>query len=979
MGHNALHYSKAKGKSHVRRILQSVNQPDEQDDLSNCIAYGEGNLNLPEIKDRNSTPRKRKAPPPPNKAKPCMYPEMAQDNKEKKREKDCSQTKPQRKKKNSPALQEQTIHIPQEQKTPIAHGNCISKTQEPVDPDSQEQINPELEKQVTLDLEESISQKTLVAFIPDLQEEDMSHRMEPFVSNPEEKNTPDSQEQNDSTMYNPCIPSFQEHNVIDISNTEQGHQQLLLLQDVMQQAADNAEMEYDLDILEPPADSSGAERKFDVMLPASDYSGTEHELFIQSTNHITGVTEKELEELQKEVQFLKEENKELQERIKILEDYERDGGDMDSSADFVPVVLFDSLQREYDRVQEQLREAHNSLQSLQNSTESFTYPSCKLAPTETVEQLDEVQTNYTPTLLETNYTQKFQHNESQKNEDKEMSENIISLQESTKQWEEAEKELRRLRENEEKYKVIEEEWKEMQVIKQQNTEMEEELKRLKKNEKKYMEMIEALEKSKGGEKLGICIEELGNMQEKEEIGIEKQDKASVLQKNDGQSTVKLKGEIKAIQEQMHIVTFNMQNAGQNMSDGWVQVREKDIEQLKTVTDKYQVLIKEIMDQLQLIQRESDEAQKQLREAHASLLSKDKHIKELQDNQKEAEAAINSEAILKSQLETDYKRAEAELVKLRDYQNEVQDLYKLIDNLRKEAQDLKDQLECAQLSDKCLTSQQYDQRCLNQVEEQLAQTQERLMKALQELQIMQQNTVTIQEHHQMQESLSCEVQDLKIKVRQLDQKLKSREKEIELLQRELDAVQIKDQTNEALKNEVNSLTKKLSELSKQHERTSTEVFQVQREALFMKSEKQAAEEQLEKVQCEKERIQGQLLQLQKEKCHNVEQSVETDKKISELSQEIISLKEALQRNTLKATEKIIDDNQKEGQQQQKLLKEMECLQLKIKTMKQNQIEEERHHGSVIAIYRDYLLRAVQGQINEDAMRIINQILQMHLRR
>uniref|UniRef100_A0A8C3HBM6 Uncharacterized protein n=1 Tax=Chrysemys picta bellii TaxID=8478 RepID=A0A8C3HBM6_CHRPI len=41
----------------------------------------------------------------------------------------------------------------------------------------------------------------------------------------------------------------------------------------------------------------------------------------------------------------------------------------------------------------------------------------------------------------------------------------------------------------------------------------------------------------------------------------------------------------------------------------------------------------------------------------------------------------------------------------------------------------------------------------------------------------------------------------------------------------------------------TLTLKLSDLERKHEKTCTEVFQVQREALFMKSEKHAAEAQL----------------------------------------------------------------------------------------------------------------------------------------
>ncbi|KAM5308016.1 ankyrin repeat domain-containing protein 24 isoform 3-T3 [Glossophaga mutica] len=137
--------------------------------------------------------------------------------------------------------------------------------------------------------------------------------------------------------------------------------------------------------------------------------------------------------------------------------------------------------------------------------------------------------------------------------------------------------------------------------------------------------------------------------------------------------------------------------------------------------------------------------------------------------------------------------------------------------------------------------------------------------------------------------------------------------------------------------------------------------VQREALFMKSERHAAEAQLATAE---QQLRG--LRTEAEKARQaqsraqeaLDRAKEKDKKITELSKEVFSLKEALK-----------------GQPAAPGSPEVEALRGQVKAL-QGQLEEAaRDHSAVVALYRSHLLYAIQGQMDEDVQRILSQILQM----
>ncbi|KAG6934847.1 ankyrin repeat domain 24, partial [Chelydra serpentina] len=96
-------------------------------------------------------------------------------------------------------------------------------------------------------------------------------------------------------------------------------------------------------------------------------------------------TEELLATLQGQVQSLTMQNQELLEKIQILENYEKDESDVGPSEDFVPIVLYDALKSEFDRLGEQHAEAQAALQALEGSRPHGA--SCELVPVETYKQL----------------------------------------------------------------------------------------------------------------------------------------------------------------------------------------------------------------------------------------------------------------------------------------------------------------------------------------------------------------------------------------------------------------------------------------------------------------------------------------------------------------------------------------------------------------------------------------------------------------
>ncbi|EPQ03084.1 Ankyrin repeat domain-containing protein 24 [Myotis brandtii] len=251
---------------------------------------------------------------------------------------------------------------------------------------------------------------------------------------------------------------------------------------------------------------------------------------------------------------------------------------------------------------------------------------------------------------------------------------------------------------------------------------------------------------------------------------------------------------------------------------------------------------------------------------------------------------------------------------------------------------------------------------------LAEACEEARRGLAELreasEVLRQSAVPASEHHRLQE----EALELRGRAASLEQEVVATGKEAARLRAELERERVgsvsrleHERIVGALQADVARLQGQLEELGRRHEKTSAEVFQVQREALFMKSERHAAEAQLATAE---QQLRG--LRTEAEKARQaqsraqeaLDRAREKDKKITELSKEVFSLKEALK-----------DQPAVPGSS------EVEALRGQVEAL-QGQLEEAaREHSAVVALYRSHLLHAIQGQMDEDVQRILSQILQM----
>ncbi|XP_040846149.1 ankyrin repeat domain-containing protein 24 [Ochotona curzoniae] len=230
--------------------------------------------------------------------------------------------------------------------------------------------------------------------------------------------------------------------------------------------------------------------------------------------------------------------------------------------------------------------------------------------------------------------------------------------------------------------------------------------------------------------------------------------------------------------------------------------------------------------------------------------------------------------------------------------------------------------------------------------------------------LRQASVPAAEHHRLQE----EALELRGRAAGLEQEVVATGKEAARLRAELErertgsvARSEHERVTGALRADVARLEAQLEELGRKHEKTSAEVFQVQREALFMKSERHAAEaqlataeQQLRGLRTEAERAR----QAQSRAQEALDKAKEKDKKITELSKEVFNLKEALKE-----------------QPAAQATPEVQALREQVATLQQQLEDAARNHCAVVALYRSHLLYAIQGQMDEDVQRLLSQILQM----
>ncbi|KAL4658966.1 ankyrin repeat domain-containing protein 24 [Arapaima gigas] len=233
----------------------------------------------------------------------------------------------------------------------------------------------------------------------------------------------------------------------------------------------------------------------------------------------------------------------------------------------------------------------------------------------------------------------------------------------------------------------------------------------------------------------------------------------------------------------------------------------------------------------------------------------------------------------------------------------------------------------------------------------------------QMRTVRQDLISKEEHEKVKVSpVLCSLEDSERSARAAQDALRQRDTELQELRSQRSVSREEHEAQRlSLQAEINALTAQLADLAQKHEKTCTEVFQVQREALFNKSERQAAEAQLAKVQKQLADLQAQSSHIQ-ELHKGIQDSQglvkEKDHKITELSKEVFRLKEAL------------------GALSPPLgLSSSAALQSRVAALTQQLKDLEQKHQAVVSVYRAHLLAAVQGCMDEEVQVLLLQILRM----
>ncbi|XP_042336477.1 ankyrin repeat domain-containing protein 24 isoform X2 [Sceloporus undulatus] len=644
-------------------------------------------------------------------------------------------------------------------------------------------------------------------------------------------------------------------------------------------------------------------------------------------------TEDLLATLQGQVQSLTQKNKELMEKIQILENYEKDESDADASGDFIPIILYDSLRSEFDRLKEQHAEAQEVLKTLEGAGNDE--PSCKLVPAEAYEQLKANYEKQIEALQEA--LEKTSSLANQGNRDHEPDGNSgVGLEENG----EADTEVR-------------------------NGETEELAKELSSMREKYQ----------------AALVEVKLLQEQIELGI--------LSVEDKEIAENSRSELEIVKAALHQAQEDLKDRDQKVTDlerklvakGEEIARGYTAEEYDEMKTSLSVSLDEVSKEKEALQVRCTSAEAEVKELRESLREKSCELEEVRES---SSKHLREEAgELRKELEVTMKHrqdAEAQLKGLREGRQALEE------ELQATKQSLASQYipksEHEDMVGQLKASLSNAEGKLLDLKVQHDSAQKRLAELQASAESYRRESVPLAEHARAKELLEGTLWELKAKAKLLEQELKVKVQEASGLQAQLDEVRqaaVSKESHEKLKaslqGEIETLNAKLSDLERKHERTCTEVFQVQREALFMKSEKHAAEAQLVAAEKQLQSLLAESERIQELHSH-IEDSAklvkEKDKKITELSKEVFKLKEAL--NDLSelsgATSPKASSPQKAENRQ-----EAAALQGKVKDLEQQLVEAERRHNNIVSLYRGHLLYAIQGRMDEDIQRILFQILKM----
>uniref|UniRef100_A0A8C6X293 Ankyrin repeat domain 24 n=1 Tax=Naja naja TaxID=35670 RepID=A0A8C6X293_NAJNA len=417
------------------------------------------------------------------------------------------------------------------------------------------------------------------------------------------------------------------------------------------------------------------------------------------------------------------------------------------------------------------------------------------------------------------------------------------------------------------------------------------------------------------EEMEELINELNETQEKYQAALaevkilEDQIELGILSTEEKEAEESSRIELETVKAALHQTREELKERDQKMKDleGLLRVQEErgaqncSIEAYEEVKATLGASLDAMSQEKEVLLKRCTSAETELRELRASL-EEERH--EMLEGRSSVSQALQEETTkLREQLKAMMKQHE-------EVKGHVEELREGREKLEEELQVTKERLasqfvprvDHEDVAEKLKATLSEAEKRLLEMKEKYTSTQTKLAELQKTTEMYRRESVPLAEHARAKEALEGTLWELKAKVKLLEQELKAKAQEASHLQAQLDEVRqgaVSTEAHEQLRAtsqaEIEALKVKLSDLGCKHERTCTEVFQVQREALFMKSEKHAAEAQLAAAEKQLQSLRAESERLQELHSH-IEDSAklvkEKDKKITDLSKEVFKLKEAL---------------------------------------------------------------------------------------
>ncbi|XP_062867197.1 ankycorbin isoform X1 [Trichomycterus rosablanca] len=422
------------------------------------------------------------------------------------------------------------------------------------------------------------------------------------------------------------------------------------------------------------------------------------------------------------------------------------------------------------------------------------------------------------------------------------------------------------------------------------------------------------------------------------------------------------------------------------------------------------LIKELQDRLEQSGHVTEDERQEMKTSHALMVENIKQEKALMSEKyEEAQEEIKMlQEALRGTVSVEAAAKDFEEMKVEmgsvisGLQKRLKELSKSYSDTKNELSGVRSKLQALESDEKnknvvCSCKQEHEEKLavkMKDVQNTLKDVELKHQSALKEIarlkkdaEIQSQSSVSVSDHTQVVASLGNAVKNLEAELDAVKHQLLQKTAQVDELQTKLKVMQERNvppdslvsvqehrQMKESLEGDVAHLTQLLQDALRKQDELALEVTAAWQEVKDGRSERESAHKQAVHKEQENsvlsrrcKEAQDVITQLKKQVENHVGSEREKNKKIDDLTKEVGKLKDAL--NSLSQLSYSTSSPKRQQNQQ------VDCLQQQIKQLQYQLNESKKRHHEIVSVYRMHLLYAVQGQMDEDVQKALQQILVM----